>query len=259
MKSPQNKPFLQLTGKLLVHQQKNKRLDKHDGNHISRPHKTAVFLAQSFRPVPNTSKDSAWSRHKTSGTERFFLAQLWSVSTVLQRMWPLALRHNRFPPEFWKFLGEFHQAFGCELLPNKPRCRIKVISIFKSKSDHVLVDFLEIIVQGLIDTTYMTDHDSTTKPFRWNVCLFRLWGRRLQFLPRTLRVDCLDTDVFLGDLQLEPISAKNDCLMEHFTPTLLYLGVLIVLHCLSILSRTTLKKTARIFSLKCCAIFAFEA
>ena len=120
-------------------------------------------------------------------------------------------------------------------------------SIFKSKSDHVLVDFLEIIVQGLIDTSYMTDHDSTTTPFRWNVCLFRLWGRRLQFLPRTLRVDCLDTDVFLGDLQLEPISAKNDCLMEHFTPTLLYLGVLIVLHCLSILSRTTFEENRSYF------------
>jgi hypothetical protein len=59
MKSPQNKPFLQLAGKL--HQQKNKRLDKsdkHDGNHISRPHKRPfswLKVSDPFRTHPKTA------------------------------------------------------------------------------------------------------------------------------------------------------------------------------------------------------------
>lgn len=71
MKSPQNKPFLQLTGKLLVHQQKNKRLDKHDGNHISRPHKRPfswLKVSDPFRTHPKTALGRGTRRRAPNGS-----------------------------------------------------------------------------------------------------------------------------------------------------------------------------------------------
>ena len=135
MKSPQNKPFLQLAGKL--HQQKNKRLDKsdkHDGNHISRPHKRPfswLKVSDPFRTHPKTALGR--------GTRR------WAAFTVLpgtamERVNRLCSACDPWPCATTGFLRNSGSswvnftswAFGCELLPNNPMCLIKVIPSLKA-------------------------------------------------------------------------------------------------------------------------------